>query len=192
LKHQSLERALRQIKDDFAQLNVAPNLHSCDGAGDKKYAQHDVGRKWVRTMTEWRDVCRVGLEYSAQERDAEVDQPEDCRASTAKKDNCPEETLPDGGPLAAWRIAQQRRGTFSDFFIADANEESLSAYIVSHKRRPVLLTRAALVRENLSVHLRVHLGGSAWNRVGETVTICANDLNKYVEAAIRFDASSLR
>jgi three-Cys-motif partner protein len=33
----------------------------------------------------------------------------------------------DGGPLAAWHMAQQRRGAFSDFFIADANPEFLSA-----------------------------------------------------------------
>ncbi|WP_374627673.1 three-Cys-motif partner protein TcmP [Pandoraea sp.] len=33
----------------------------------------------------------------------------------------------DGGPLAAWRIAQQKRGTFSDFFVADFNREYLSA-----------------------------------------------------------------
>ncbi|MCV9914866.1 three-Cys-motif partner protein TcmP [Burkholderia pseudomallei] len=33
----------------------------------------------------------------------------------------------DGGPLAAWHIAQQNRGAFSDFFIADANPEFLNA-----------------------------------------------------------------
>ena len=33
----------------------------------------------------------------------------------------------DGGPLAAWRIAQQKRGAFSDFFVADANPEYLTA-----------------------------------------------------------------
>jgi three-Cys-motif partner protein len=33
----------------------------------------------------------------------------------------------DGGPLAAWRIAQQRRGAFSDFFVADANSQFLAA-----------------------------------------------------------------
>ncbi len=33
----------------------------------------------------------------------------------------------DGGPLAAWRIAQQRRGAFSDFFVADVNSEYLAA-----------------------------------------------------------------
>ncbi|CAH2917353.1 MAG: hypothetical protein CPSOU_3026 [uncultured Paraburkholderia sp.] len=33
----------------------------------------------------------------------------------------------DGGPLAAWQIAHQRRGAFSDFFIADANQDFLAA-----------------------------------------------------------------
>lgn len=33
----------------------------------------------------------------------------------------------DGGPLAAWNMAQQRRGTFSDFFIADADPKFLEA-----------------------------------------------------------------
>ena len=37
------------------------------------------------------------------------------------------EQFMDGGPLAAWRIAQQRRGTFSDFFVADANAAYLAA-----------------------------------------------------------------
>ncbi|MFP3554030.1 three-Cys-motif partner protein TcmP [Paraburkholderia sp. SIMBA_049] len=37
------------------------------------------------------------------------------------------QTFQDGGPLAAWRIAQQRRGAFSDFFIADANPDFLAA-----------------------------------------------------------------
>ncbi|WP_346281641.1 three-Cys-motif partner protein TcmP [Burkholderia cenocepacia] len=37
------------------------------------------------------------------------------------------QTFLDGGPLAAWRIAQQRPGTFSDFFAADANAEYLAA-----------------------------------------------------------------
>jgi three-Cys-motif partner protein len=37
------------------------------------------------------------------------------------------QTFQDGGPLAAWRIAQQRRGAFSDFFIADANQDYLAA-----------------------------------------------------------------
>ncbi len=33
----------------------------------------------------------------------------------------------DGGPLAAWTMSQQRRGTFSHFFVADANPEYLAA-----------------------------------------------------------------
>ena len=33
----------------------------------------------------------------------------------------------DGGPLAAWKMSQQRRGTFSHFFVADANPEYLAA-----------------------------------------------------------------
>ncbi|WP_279616262.1 three-Cys-motif partner protein TcmP [Caballeronia sordidicola] len=33
----------------------------------------------------------------------------------------------DGGPLAAWNMAQQRPGTFSDFFIADAEPKFLEA-----------------------------------------------------------------
>ncbi|WP_310674298.1 three-Cys-motif partner protein TcmP, partial [Burkholderia multivorans] len=37
------------------------------------------------------------------------------------------DTFQDGGPLAAWQIAQQKRGVFSDFFIADANPEFLAA-----------------------------------------------------------------
>jgi three-Cys-motif partner protein len=37
------------------------------------------------------------------------------------------QTFLDGGPLAAWRIAQQKRGAFSDFFVADANAEYLAA-----------------------------------------------------------------
>lgn len=37
------------------------------------------------------------------------------------------QTFLDGGPLAAWQIAQQRRGAFSDFFVADANSEYLAA-----------------------------------------------------------------
>ncbi|REG48992.1 three-Cys-motif partner protein [Paraburkholderia sp. BL6669N2] len=37
------------------------------------------------------------------------------------------QTFQDGGPLAAWSIAQQRRGVFSDFFIADANSDFLIA-----------------------------------------------------------------
>jgi three-Cys-motif partner protein len=37
------------------------------------------------------------------------------------------QTFLDGGPLAAWRIAQQKRGAFSDFFVADANPEFLTA-----------------------------------------------------------------
>lgn len=37
------------------------------------------------------------------------------------------QTFQDGGPLAAWSIAQQRRGVFSDFFIADANPDFLAA-----------------------------------------------------------------
>lgn len=36
-------------------------------------------------------------------------------------------TFADGGPLAAWRIAQQKRGAFSDFFVADASAEFLTA-----------------------------------------------------------------
>jgi three-Cys-motif partner protein len=37
------------------------------------------------------------------------------------------QSFQDGGPLAAWHIAQQKRGAFSDFFIADANAEYLAA-----------------------------------------------------------------
>ncbi|CAL8477416.1 three-Cys-motif partner protein TcmP [Caballeronia sp. S22] len=37
------------------------------------------------------------------------------------------QTFQDGGPVAAWRIAQQRRGAFSDFFVADANRDYLAA-----------------------------------------------------------------
>ena len=33
----------------------------------------------------------------------------------------------DGGPIAAWRIAQQKRGAFSDFFVADANAGYIAA-----------------------------------------------------------------
>lgn len=36
-------------------------------------------------------------------------------------------TFMDGGPLAAWRIAQMKRGAFSDFFVADADPNSLHA-----------------------------------------------------------------
>jgi three-Cys-motif partner protein len=33
----------------------------------------------------------------------------------------------DGGPMAAWNMARQQQGTFSDFFIADANADFLAA-----------------------------------------------------------------
>ncbi|MGG1948839.1 three-Cys-motif partner protein TcmP [Trinickia sp. NRRL B-1857] len=36
-------------------------------------------------------------------------------------------TFSDGGPLAAWTMAQQRRGTFPHFFVADANPEYWAA-----------------------------------------------------------------
>ncbi|MGX7004204.1 three-Cys-motif partner protein TcmP [Caballeronia sp. KNU42] len=36
-------------------------------------------------------------------------------------------TFVDGGPLAAWNMARQRRGTFSDFFVADADGKFLKA-----------------------------------------------------------------
>lgn len=35
-------------------------------------------------------------------------------------------TFADGGPLAAWNMARQRRGTFSDFFVADADRCQVS------------------------------------------------------------------
>ncbi len=41
----------------------------------------------------------------------------------------------DGGPLAAWAMAQQRRGTFSHFFVADANPEYLAACDERLRRR---------------------------------------------------------
>ncbi|PCE23080.1 hypothetical protein BWP39_25680 [Paraburkholderia acidicola] len=36
-------------------------------------------------------------------------------------------TFSDGGPLAAWQMAQQRRGTFSHFFVADTNPDYVAA-----------------------------------------------------------------
>jgi three-Cys-motif partner protein len=45
------------------------------------------------------------------------------------------ESFQDGGPLAAWHIAQQKRGTFSDFFIADANPDYLAACDTRLRRR---------------------------------------------------------
>lgn len=44
------------------------------------------------------------------------------------------QTFQDGGALAAWRIAQQRRGAFSDFFVADGDSQFLVAYDMRLRR----------------------------------------------------------
>jgi hypothetical protein len=46
-------------------------------------------------MTEGCYIGRVGLSYATKECDAKVEQPEDGRTGSAKKDNFPKETLSD-------------------------------------------------------------------------------------------------